>query len=69
LIEVARKYLVLVIKSVFFRGVLQLLFNANVVFSSLILFTLMKMVTNFSEASVPTKVTRRRIPEYDILRG
>jgi hypothetical protein len=45
------------------RDVLQLLLNANVVPSSLILFTLMMLAIHSSETSVPSRATWRRIPE------
>jgi hypothetical protein len=49
------------------RSMLQLLVIANVVPSSLILFTLMMEAIHSSETSVATLVTRRHIPEYVIL--
>jgi hypothetical protein len=51
----------------FLCTMLQLLVTANVVPSSLILFSLMMEATNFSETSVLTRVTSRHNPEDGIL--
>jgi hypothetical protein len=51
----------------FLLSVLQLLVTANVVSSSMILFTLLIEATRSSETSVFTRATRRHIPEDDIL--
>jgi hypothetical protein len=47
--------------------VLQLLGIVNVVLSSLILFTFMMDAISFSETSVLIRITRRHIPEGDLL--
>jgi hypothetical protein len=51
----------------FLRIVLRLLVTANIVPSSLILFTLMMEAICFSEMSVLTRTTRRHIQEDGIL--
>jgi hypothetical protein len=50
-------------------NVLQLLVTGKAVFSSLIHVTLMMKAIHSSETSVLTRLTRRHIPENDILRG
>jgi hypothetical protein len=52
---------------VFLRSVLRLLVIANVVSSSLIIFTLMMEVIQFFETSVLTRGERGHIPEDGIL--
>jgi hypothetical protein len=49
------------------RSMLQLLVTANVVYSSLILFTLIMEAVRSSETSVLTRATRRLIAEDGIL--
>jgi hypothetical protein len=49
--------------AVVIRSVLQLLVTVNVVPRSLIFPTMMMEATHFSETSVPTRVSRRHIPE------
>jgi hypothetical protein len=51
---------------VFLRSVLQLLVTANIVPSSLILFTPMMEAIRASESSAIKRATRRRIPEEGI---
>jgi hypothetical protein len=55
------------VTEVFLRNVLQLLAAANVVPSSLILFTLTMEAIRSSETSVLARATRRHIPEHGIL--
>jgi hypothetical protein len=50
-----------------YSSVLQLLVTANIVPSSLIIFTLMMEAIHCSEMSVITSVTRRHIPEDGII--
>jgi hypothetical protein len=54
-------------KTVFLHSVLRLLVSANVASGSPILFTLMLVEIRPSEISVPSRVTRRNIPEDGIL--
>jgi hypothetical protein len=51
------------------RRVLELLVTAEVISSSLIPFTLIMEVTGSSETSILKRITRRNIPENDILHG
>jgi hypothetical protein len=51
----------------YLRSVLQLVITANVVPSSLILFTLMMETIRSSETSVLTRATWRHIPQDGIL--
>jgi hypothetical protein len=55
------------IKRIFLSSVLELLVIANVIPSSLILFTLMMKAIRSYETSVLTRVTRRHIIEDSIL--